>query len=105
VPNHTLFVERIYNLTETAGAVHEFLIAFNMFGRDNTNMVSYGMRAGEGVHTCVTTLRCPVSSAGQDQLVLPAAETLHAAGKQGVEGMFVLCTFRLQYVMVSATPY
>jgi hypothetical protein len=67
VPNHTLFVERIYNLTETAGAVHEFLIAFNMFGRDNTNMVSYGMRAGEMVSTRALQL-CGVLSLLQDKI-------------------------------------
>jgi hypothetical protein len=40
VPNHTLFVEKIYNMTETAGAVHEFSITFNMLGGDHTNTVS-----------------------------------------------------------------
>jgi hypothetical protein len=53
VPNHTLFIERIYNLTETAGAVHEFLIAFNMFGRDNTNMVRGTMVLETSTSRCV----------------------------------------------------
>lgn len=41
VPNHTLFGERIYNMTDTTGgAVHEFAIVFNLFGGSNANTVS-----------------------------------------------------------------
>lgn len=39
IPNHTLYAEKIYNLTETTGAVHEFTFCFNIFGASNTDMV------------------------------------------------------------------
>jgi hypothetical protein len=39
VPNHTLYGEKIYNLTETSGAVHEFIFHFNVFHADTANMV------------------------------------------------------------------
>jgi hypothetical protein len=39
IPNHTLYSERIYNLTETAGAVHEFIFHFNVFNSNTSDMV------------------------------------------------------------------
>jgi hypothetical protein len=39
IPNHSLFFEKIFNMSETSGAVQEFVIAFNMFGLENTRMV------------------------------------------------------------------
>jgi hypothetical protein len=41
IPNHSLFFEKIYNMSETSGAVQEFVIAFNMFGLENTRMVRH----------------------------------------------------------------
>ena len=40
MPNHTLFAERIYNLSETTGAVHEFIFSFNIFGDGSESNVS-----------------------------------------------------------------
>jgi hypothetical protein len=39
VPNHTLFFEKVFNLSETSGAVQDFIIAFNMVGLENADMV------------------------------------------------------------------
>jgi hypothetical protein len=54
VPNHTLFFEKIYNLTETTGAVQSFVIAFNMFGMENTRMVSVRFTAARYAVTGLT---------------------------------------------------
>jgi hypothetical protein len=39
VPNHTLFFEKVFNLSETSGAVQDFIIAFNIVGLENADMV------------------------------------------------------------------
>jgi small-conductance mechanosensitive channel len=62
VPNHTLFFEKIYNLTETTGAVQSFVIAFNMFGMENTRMVSVSFTAAR---CAVTLLTAAVLYAGR----------------------------------------
>jgi hypothetical protein len=73
VPNHTLFFEKIYNLTETTGAVQSFVIAFNMFGMENTRMVSVRFTAAR---YAVTLLTAAVLCAGRHQHLLQAAEVL-----------------------------
>ena len=41
IPNHTLYAEKIYNLTETSGAVYDFTFCFNIIGASHTDMVSH----------------------------------------------------------------
>jgi hypothetical protein len=75
VPNHTLFFEKIYNLTETTGAVQSFVIAFNMFGMENTRMVSVCFTAGWCAGSCAHHGGI-VCYAGRHQHLLQAAEVL-----------------------------
>jgi hypothetical protein len=40
VPNHTLFFDKVFNLTQSSGAIQDFIIAFNMSGQENADIVS-----------------------------------------------------------------
>jgi len=43
IPNHTLYGEKIFNMTETTGALHEFTFSFNIFGQGTSEMDKINM--------------------------------------------------------------